>query len=219
MFKNNIINLTKILAQRHIYNKIIIITLNKKDFIMSLNGLFENEISEQKNDNIISELNISENKNYSPIKTFKEDFKDCNSSNSISNISSIIKNQFIKEMTNKNIISDDINSEDEYFENKPIDSQNINTLNFKNFENLENFSEKNAYDSQKIYVDLENSNFNHEISFNFNSNSSYSILIDDNINNNENINDIPYDVNNSNIYEKNIYNNNNSEQKKKYLKW
>ena len=57
---------------------------------MSLNGFFENEISEQKNDNIYSELNISENKNYSSINSFKEDFKDYNSSNSI--ISNIIKN-------------------------------------------------------------------------------------------------------------------------------
>ena len=186
---------------------------------MSLNGFFENEISEQKNDNIISELNISENKNFSPINPFKEDFKDCNSSNSISNI---IKNQFIKEMTNRNIITEEINSDDEYYEGGPIDSQNIKTnpINFENYENLNNFSEneKNVYDnSQRFIVDLDNSNFNHELPFNFNSNSSYSSLVADNINNNENINDIPNDVNDDKMYGKNDYNN-NAQMKKKIFK-
>ena len=178
---------------------------------MSLNGFFENEIIEQKNDNIISELNISENKNYSPINPFKEDFKDCNSSDGISNISNIIKNQFIKELTNKNIIREEMNSNEEFFENKPIDFQNSQNINPINFEDLQNFSEneKNAYDRQKFIVDLENSNFNNELSFNLNSNSSYSILIGDNINNNNDIiNDILYDDNDDKIYEKNNYNNN-----------
>lgn len=191
---------------------------------MSLNEFFENDISVQKNDNIISDLNISENKNYILINPFKEDFRDCNSSNSISNI---IKNQFIKEMTNKNIISEEMNSDDEYFENNPINSQNINLIDIKNFENIQNLSENEniqnfseneniPYDSQKFIVDLENSDFNHELSFNFNSNSSYSILIDDNIiNDDKNFNDIPYE---DKICEKNNYNNINGQMKKKIFK-
>ena len=77
------------------------------------------------------------------------------------------------------------------YENKPIDFQNSQNINPINFEDLQNFSEneKNAYDRQKFIVDLENSNFNNELSFNLNSNSSYSILIGDNINNN---NDMKY---------------------------
>ena len=184
---------------------------------MSLNQFFENEISVQKND-MFSNLNISENKNYSPIKTFKEDFRDCNYSNSISNISNIIKNQFIKEMTKKNIITEEMNSDDEYFENNHIDSQNVNIVNFKNYENWQNFAENEKYpdDNPKFIVDLENSNFNHELSFNFNSNSAYSISIDDNINsNNENFNGIP---NEDKKYEKNNYNNNNDQMKKKIFR-
>ena len=82
---------------------------------MSLIELFENGMRVSRNDGDASELSISQNNNSIALNSFKEDCKSLSGDSSFTNI---IKNQFIKEITNKNIISDVMNSEEEFFENE-----------------------------------------------------------------------------------------------------
>jgi len=154
-------------------------TFNPK---MSLINYFEDGITESKNDLFISEIDICNN-DYTPLKEFKEDFKDDKSSKE--GITSIIKNQFIKEMTDKNIISDSINFNDDY----SVVPKNFEL--FKNLENIQSFSDGEKYfdDNQNYISDNENKDKKHKCSFNLNSKLTFSLSSDD-INYNYYINDI-----------------------------
>ena len=168
---------------------------------MSLIELFENGMRVSRNDGDASELSISQNNNSIALNSFKEDCKSLSGDSSFTNI---IKNQFIKEITNKNIINDSINSDEEFFENENnnIFLQNSKISHFKNLENMNSYSdgEKDAGDSQ-VYKDIFNPmNDNNKISSSFSSNDKENINI-------KNINDIPLDgkVNNNSRYKKKIF--------------
>ena len=168
---------------------------------MSLIELFENGIRVSRNDNNASEMSLSQNNNSIALNSFKDDCKSLSGDSSFTNI---IKNQFIKEITNKNIISDVMNSDEEFFENENnnIFLQNSKISNFKNLENMNSYSEgeKEAGDSQ-VYKDIFNPmNDNNKISSSFSSNVKENINI-------KNINDIPLDVkdNNNSRYKKKIF--------------
>lgn len=173
---------------------------------MSLIELFEKGISVSRNDNNISDLSISQHNNSIILNSIKED---CKSSSGDSCITNILKNQFIKEITNKNIINDVINSDEEFFENENsniyLQNSKISSgINFKNLENINSFSEgeKDPGDTQvfkEAFIDLNNNNDNNKLSYSFSSNDKYNININ-------NINDIPIDgKNNPNKYKKKIF--------------
>jgi len=178
---------------------------------MSLINDFNDEISEPKDDIFISPNGISDN-HYIPLKVFKEDLFDNKSSSSgNSSINKIINNQFIKEMTDKNIISDACDSYCNDDNNTPITQKNSKIINF---ENLQSFSEgeKESKDSRKYIYDSDNMDMdynNHDLSFNLNSNLSFSLSSDEiyYCNNNNNINDISND-------EKSPFNENSNNKKK-----
>ena len=212
MYKNILIILRKIIQPKDINRKIIID--NQTGSKMSLIEFLGEESGEIKNDNIISDIIIEQNNNYIPLKSFKEDLMDCKSSSGESSITNIIKNQFIKEMADRNIISDIKNSDEEYFENNIIEMQNSkNSINFKNLENLHSFSEgeKEPGETEKLIGDFDYIDYNHELSFNLNPNLSFS----SEDKNKKTINNIP---NKDKICTNNISANNNNQIKKKIFK-
>ena len=154
---------------------------------MSLITNYENDMTEPKNEIIISDLNVNDN-HYCQLKSFKEEIKEGKSSSSYSNLTKIIQNQYIKEMTNKKLISGVFDSDEEYSKN------DLNPKIFENFENITSFQgvEKNYWEEQEMlnkdYNEIDDEN-NDNISFNMNSNLSFSPIINGRgINNN--INDI-----------------------------
>lgn len=145
---------------------------------MSITHFFEDDITEAKNDSIISDFNLCDN-HFIPIKQFKEELKDEKSSCSDSSMTKIIKNQFIKEMNNKNIISDILDSNDECQEENYIciNDQDSNQINLQNLDkNMHNCSERenDSHFNQKYVCDLENDDYNYQLSFNLNSDLSAS---------------------------------------------
>ena len=178
---------------------------------MSLKS-FNDEITEPKFDNFIFGNDISDN-HFFPLKPFKEDFIDIKSSSGNSSITKIINNQFLKEMTDKNIISHVMDSDEYYIENNnisPIIQKNTEIIDLRNLENMQSFSdgEKESLESQK-YIYLESIDHNRD-SFNLNSNLSFSS--DEIYYYNNNINIININDNNDNNY--NNDNNISSDDKK-----
>ena len=170
---------------------------------MSLIELFEKGINVSRNDNNnnISDFSISQNNNSIALNSIKEDCKSLSGESSFTNI---IKNQFIKEITNKNIISDSINSDEEFFkiEDNSIFLPITKNSNFKNLENMNSFSEgeKEPGDTQ-VYKEVFNTiNDDNKLSLSFTSSNKENIHL-------KNINEIPVDgkVNNNPIYKKKIF--------------
>lgn len=172
---------------------------------MSLINYFNNEINESKNEILISDNNISDNQ-YTPLKSFQEDFFDNKSLSSNSNITKLINNQFIKEITDKNIISDVLDSDAYYIENdnnvltpSHIINNNSNFIQINDFENIQSYSEeeKESYEAQKLIYNFDNFDYDPQFSVNLNANLSFSLSSDEiyYYNNNiaNNINDISYD--------------------------
>ena len=185
---------------------------------------FNDEINEPKNDNFIFESDISDN-HFLPLKSFKEDFIDNKSSSSNSSIRKVINNQFLKEMTDKNIISDVIDLDEYYIENNnisPITQKKTEIADFRNFENLQSFSdrEKESCYSQKYIYDLGNMECNEDLSFNLNSNLSFSLSSNEiyYYNNNNNVNITINDNNDISSDEKKSSNNNNKKKIFKIIK-
>ena len=205
-------NPTENIHLRNIYEKKIIY-VNIKISKMSIKS-FNDEITEPKFDNFIFGNDISDN-HFLPLKPFKEDFIDIKSSSGNSSITKIINNQFLKEMTDKNIISDVMDSDGYY-----IEHNNISPIIQKCTEivDLSNFSdgEKESRDNQK-YIYLENINYNGDLSFNLNSNLSLSLSSDEiyYYNNNNVINIIDNNDNNISSDGKKSSNENNNNNKKK----
>ena len=205
-------NPTENIHLRNIYEKKII-DVNNKISKMSIKS-FNDEITEPKFDNFIFGNDISDN-HFLPLKPFKEDFIDIKSSSGNSSITKIINNQFLKEMTDKNIISDVMDSDGYY-----IEHNNISPIIQKCTEivDLSNFSdgEKESRDTQK-YIYLENINYNGDLSFNLNSNLSLSLSSDEiyYYNNNNVINIIDNNDNNISSDGKKSSNENNNNNKKK----
>lgn len=148
---------------------------------MSITQFLEDDITETKNDIFISEFNLCDD-HFIPIKPFKEELKDEKSSCSDSSMTKIIKNQFIKEMSDKNIISNILDSNEESQENNYISSngKNSNPINFQNIDNnmqcFQCFSDgENISDfNERFICDLDNDEYNYQLALNLESNLSDS---------------------------------------------
>ena len=129
----------------------------------------ENEVTEPKNESF-SNFNINDNL-YDPLNKIEEEKSDSEDSM----ITNIIRSQFIKEMSSKNLISDGVDS----MENEnPKES-----FDLKNFQNMNSYSneEKENYDNQKYLINFDNNDTNYQFSFNINSNHSFSSESNENI--------------------------------------
>jgi hypothetical protein len=160
---------------------------------MSLINFFEDENIESKNDIFMSDF-IS-NDECDPCKSFKDEFNIEKSSKD--DMQDIIKNQFIKEMNDKNIISDGNDFNEDFSDN---DKQ---YELFKNLDNIQSFSDGENFDyddNDKYITPITHKNKNYQLSFNLNSKMPFS-LSSDNLKN-----DI-YNIDDKMIGDKSTYDN------------
>ena len=169
---------------------------------MSLINFFENENNESKNDLFMADFDII-NDDCPPCRSFPEDFNDEKSSKE--ELTNIIKNQFIKEMTNKNIIQGDNDFNEDF-------SDNSNQFEMFNIlDNIQSFSEGEKYEyneNEKFITPITYKNKAQNISFHLNSKMSFSLSSDD-------IKDDLYNIDDKLIGDKSTDNNSN---KKKIFK-
>ena len=135
---------------------------------MSFSSYIEDEITQPKNDIIISNFNLGDNDNYlEPLKPIEEE----KSLGEDSMMAKFIKNQFIKEMSDKNIISDDIECLGSFSPESRDFSEDSNNLNdFNNYSD----GQKEYDNGQKCIINLEDEDDSNYQLFNLNANLSFS---------------------------------------------
>ena len=135
---------------------------------MSFSSYIEDEITQPKNDIIISSVNLGDNDNYiEPLKPIEEE----KSLGEDSMMAKFIKNQFIKEMSDKNIISDNIECIGSLSHESRDFSEDSNNLN--NFNNY-SYGQKEYDNGQKCIINLEDEDDSNYQLFNLNANLSFS---------------------------------------------
>jgi hypothetical protein len=135
---------------------------------MSFSSYIEDEITQPKNDIIISNFNLGDNDNYiEPLKPIEEE----KSLGEDSMMANFIKSQFIKEMSDKNIISDDIECLGSFSPESRDFSEDSNNLNdFNNYSD----GQKEYDNGQKCIINLEDEDDSNYQLFNLNANLSFS---------------------------------------------
>ena len=135
---------------------------------MSFSSYIEDEITQPKNDIIISNFNLGDNDNdLEPLKPIEEE----KSLGEDSMMANFIKSQFIKEMSDKNIISDDIECLGSFSPESRDFSEDSNNLNdFNNYSD----GQKEYDNGQKCIINLEDEDDSNYQLFNLNANLSFS---------------------------------------------